>query len=272
MSLLDIHVNASTDSPVEIFEAGTGHGSLTLQLCRAVHAANPPGHPRGAVVHSIDVSARHSAHAQGVVAGFRRGIYTRDVEFYVGDPASWVKDQLAQRGGKPFLTHALLDLPGTENYISALSEALLPDGVLGVFCPSVTQIGDCLKVMRRDGLRLGRDCVLEFPPHAMGVGAGLRGWNVKYAVVRARAKGKVEVVGGEEGEVVADTGAEAELVDGDEGSSGSEISSDTEAIQSKEIPAVDGAEAQEVLVCRPSVGDRLVGGGFFAMFRKKGEC
>lgn len=169
--------------------------------------------------------------------GFRRGIYSADVDFHVSNPTTWINDELQRRSGAPFLTHAILDMPGPQEHIAAVSNALLPDGVLGVFCPSVTQIGDCLKVIRSAGLRLGKDMVVEFPPHSELVGAGLRTWNVKYAVVRARAK-------------EAESESEETLTDG-------------------ESADEDG---KEVLVCRPSVGERLVGGGFFGMFRKKGEC
>lgn len=46
VSQLDIHVGPpgsdhEPETPLEIFEAGTGHGSLTLFLARAIHAANP---------------------------------------------------------------------------------------------------------------------------------------------------------------------------------------------------------------------------------------
>ncbi|KAI9775263.1 MAG: hypothetical protein M1839_001315 [Geoglossum umbratile] len=59
VSLLDIHVSPPTLSedgpPLEILEAGTGHGSLTLHLARAVHAANiarPPLPPMQDVPYS----------------------------------------------------------------------------------------------------------------------------------------------------------------------------------------------------------------------------
>ena len=45
MSLLDLHPTSqlhSANSPIEILEAGTGHGALTLYLARAIHAANLP--------------------------------------------------------------------------------------------------------------------------------------------------------------------------------------------------------------------------------------
>lgn len=245
MALLDIHVAAGCAPPVEIFEAGTGHGSLTLQLCRAIHAANPTSascSPRSAILHSIDNSAKHSQRAAEVVHGFRRGLYSAHVDFHVGTPTAWVRAELERRGSAaPFLTHALLDMPSPQDHLGALADALLPDGVLGVFCPSVTQIGDCLRAVRTAGLPLGKEMVVEFPPHSELVGAGLRTWNVKYAVVRARAR-EAQGEGEAEGEGVG--------------------------VGEEDIEA----GAREVLVCRPSVGERLVGGGFFGIFRKKGEC
>lgn len=51
VSLLDIHVNppahGEKNEPIEVLESGTGHGSLTLHLARALQAANtvPPPRP-----------------------------------------------------------------------------------------------------------------------------------------------------------------------------------------------------------------------------------
>lgn len=49
--MMDLHpehpgeVDNEHDEPFEVFEAGTGAGSLTLHIARALHAANPPLHP-----------------------------------------------------------------------------------------------------------------------------------------------------------------------------------------------------------------------------------
>lgn len=145
-------------------------------------------------------------------------------------------------------------MPGPDKHLEALSNALLPDGVLGVFCPSVTQIGDCLKNIKKLGLWLGKDMVVEFPPHAELVGAGLRGWNVKYTVVRARAK---EAAAADMESMAEEAPVTETSAVGGEGAS-------------EEEEEEEGG--REVLVCRPSVGERLVGGGFFGIFRKKGEC
>ena len=48
VNMMDLHFDPSADEgegdgePFEIFEAGTGAGSLTIHIARAIHAANPP--------------------------------------------------------------------------------------------------------------------------------------------------------------------------------------------------------------------------------------
>ncbi|OJD36950.1 trna (adenine-n-)-methyltransferase [Diplodia corticola] len=136
VNLFDIHVSptepgAAFSPPLEILEAGTGHGGLTLHLARAIHAANPPlpeslraeytpvvdpEHPaeevtyestivdhmaehtleswkrqRRAVIHTVDHKAKTSKHAKKIVSGFRRGMYANAIDFHVGDVSAWIK-------------------------------------------------------------------------------------------------------------------------------------------------------------------------------------
>ncbi|KAF8242612.1 S-adenosyl-L-methionine-dependent methyltransferase, partial [Wilcoxina mikolae CBS 423.85] len=249
-SLLDIHVDAGGNSstpPLEIFEAGTGHGSLTLALARAVHVGNSHlktpvdsdgewKKRRGAVIHSLDISEKHSLHARTVVHGFRRGMYSPSVEFYVGDPTQWILQQIDGREG--FLYAVLLDLPGPESHLQAAAMSLLSDGIVGVFCPSITQIAACVKAVKDLKLPLVLDRVVEFPGGS-GVGAGLRTWDVRYARIRSRAvTRKLSVL-------------EAE-------------NKDREGQES-----VQAEEKEYEMVCRPTSFERSVGGGFFGMFRRK---
>ncbi|KAI9818338.1 MAG: hypothetical protein M1826_001400 [Phylliscum demangeonii] len=133
VSLLDIHVapfspTASGHGPrLEILEAGTGHGGLTLHLARAIQAANgcPPAEDSGAesrdgrlspsdaadttaltawkatrraIIHSVDLSDEYSRHAQQVVRDFRHGLYSPHIDFYSGMAVSdWVRQQLLRR-------------------------------------------------------------------------------------------------------------------------------------------------------------------------------
>jgi hypothetical protein len=121
---------------------------------------------------------------------------------------------------------------------------MVVDGVLGVWCPSVSQIMVAIKKVRSAGLPLAVDKFVEFPGGA-GLGAGLRRWDVRPAVIRSKA---------EEDDGEKKTPAETTEDDG-------------------EAPAETtkgGDDEEEPFVCRPAVGDRIVGGGFFAMFRKRG--
>jgi tRNA A58 N-methylase Trm61 len=151
VSLLDIHVDTysptSTSPPLEILEAGTGHGALTLHLSRAIHAANPPRlekstqlqsedgledavylgesvadldhgnvesqkKSRRAIVHTLDISKKHSKHASKIVEGFRHGLYAANVDFHVGDVSDWIASQKSSRNTEdPFLSYVFLDLP-----------------------------------------------------------------------------------------------------------------------------------------------------------------
>ncbi|KAL5606854.1 hypothetical protein BROUX41_003231 [Berkeleyomyces rouxiae] len=280
-SLLDLHPDASAQ-PLEIFEAGTGIGGLTLHLARAVHSANAPvppalrdalargaydlpsvrddaraplvedhhamrfGEPalqaqhdayvaaRRAVVHSLDVRHSHSRYAHKMVRGFRRALYLLDVAFHVAPIASFIEQRLAATGGAPFLTHAFLDLPEPEAHLDALMRALRPDATLLVFAPSITQIARVARWISdgeaRKPLRLEK--TLELP-------------------LATNNETSLRIgTGGKEWDVRYVKTKKALL----------------EAAQKHRN--TDAAADDDVLVCRPMVYQRIVGGGFIGVFRK----
>lgn len=292
VSLFDIHVSppalgpSTSDEPrLEILEAGTGHGALTLHLSRAIHAANSakpvgvdlaPAAPekeqeddskigddklapadddplsvwkasRKAVIHTIDVSAKYSKHARKVVRGFRHGLYADNVDFHVGDVSEWVEQEISRRadhqttgnGSTLFLTHAFLDLPSTHTHLSTVASALRNDGILIVFSPSITQIAECMQKIKQDGIPLFLDQALELGTNGT---SGGREWDVR--AVKPRAAMKKEDI------KVTPSDGEAAVRDVEQ--------------------VVSDAENQTPwsLVCRPKVGDRVVGGGFLGVFRK----
>ncbi|KAF1353491.1 S-adenosyl-L-methionine-dependent methyltransferase [Delphinella strobiligena] len=296
VSLFDIHVSppalgpsTSNEPRLEILEAGTGHGSLTLHLSRAIHAANPPkpvgvdlvpivskeeqeddteigavelapidDDPlsawkanRKAVIHTIDVSAKYSKHAMKVVRGFRHGLYADNADFHVGDVSEWVKQEITQRAdhqttgtdSTPFLTHAFLDLPSTHTHLSTVASALRNDGILIVFNPSITQIAECMQKIKQDGIPLFLDQTLELGTNGT---SGGREWDVRAVKPRAAMRK-------EEDDKVTPPDGEA-------------------AVREVE-QVVSDAENQTPwsLVCRPKVGDRVVGGGFLGVFRKMND-
>lgn len=284
VSLLDIHVDtaAAADStpPLEILEAGTGHGALTLHLSRALHAANPPAartsryaptqgpedavyggesisdleastlelwkQHRRAIVHTLDISSKHSKHAKKIVQGFRRGIYANNVDFHVGDVSAWIASQRTLRKtDDTFLSHVFLDLPSANHHLANIAPALHVNGLLAVFNPSITQIVECVEAIREHKMPYLLDQVIE-------LGAGtIREWDVRAVKPRATVK-REDPPSSIEGEHDAITAVkENEARDGE--------------------LAEDLAKQEEdkwALICRPKVGHQVVGGGFLGLWRR----
>lgn len=323
VSLLDIHVShqdptVERSTMLEILEAGTGHGGLTLHLARAIHAANLPlprkkhmvtsvqeintpsaksipntrisgsgletpfaptfditddsetriddaeliSH-RQAVIHSLDISPSHLHHAKKLVEGFRHGQYADDVEFYVGEVSAWIDQQLIQRGlhsheikDKAFLSHVILDLPGSQSYLEKAASVLHVNGTFIVFNPSITQIIACVKEIKLNMLPLELDRILEVDQGMVGG----REWDVRAmkprALARAEAEKKVNLE-----EECAPTGASNQDLTEDGGDSG------IDAKQNDTIKLVK-EEIDWYMVCRPKFTERWSGGGFVGVWKK----
>lgn len=203
---------------MEILEAGTGHGGLTLHLARAIHAANalrsntnsssrvdvgqlasrlekfaqncqrpgpeddlseqsrysyePSSDDRQAVIHTLDLSWKHSKHAEQIVKGFRRGLYANDIVFHVGDVSTWIDEQITNRGlgpdEKAFLSHIVLDMPSPSLHVEKAASALMTNGSLLTFNPSITQIISMVKMVKQLSLPLILSNVLELGLNVSG--------------------------------------------------------------------------------------------------------
>src|SRR4051794_23216614 len=103
VALLDIHAappERDDFEPLEILEAGTGHGSLSLQLLKAMHGANTKEGVTGAILHTIEKEAGVSELARTNLRNFRRGMYAGDgVRFYTGNVEHWLKEEVSRRRG-----------------------------------------------------------------------------------------------------------------------------------------------------------------------------
>lgn len=287
VSLLDLHVDTpsggpNAEPPLEILEAGTGHGALTLHLSRAIHAANPPlpkapsctsnqeegpedavylgesmadfhesvrdswKASRRAIVHTIDISDTYSKHAQKIVEGFRHGMYAGNVDFHVGDVSEWIAAQTrARKSQASFLSHVFLDLPKADSHFANIAPALHVNGLLAVFNPSITQIAECVEIVRKQKMPYLLDQVIE-------LGAGtIREWDVR--AVRPRAPRRKVATR------VPDIASIEEYLDPDL----------VKEVRGGER-AEDGAAKEEELamVCRPKVGQLVIGGGFLGLWRK----
>lgn len=266
VSLLDIHVASPTSTnepsyaqpPLEILESGTGHGSLTLHLSRAIATANP--HPpllsadeqtwtawkqsRRAILHSVEINEKTSAHAQKLIKGFRQGLYFPHIDFGVSDVASWVSAQ--QR--KQFLSYVILDMPGVHDVIERVVPAMKDDAVLMIFVPSITQIGDCVRIIKDRKLSLDMMQVTE-------LGEGLsngRLWDVR--LVQKRAQQKRARPGN----------LRAHLM----GIGNADVNSESLVLDRIEPTAEAEAEEPPVMVCRPKPGEMTMGCCYIGMWKK----
>lgn len=281
VELFDLHANpfhlndhADQSAPkLEILEAGTGHGALTLYLSRAIHGSNPPApefdgaedetsranaieawkRRRRAIIHTIEHSAKYSQHAEQTVKGFKHGIYHSNIDFHVTDVGAWTRKALNDRDEKPFLSHAFLDLPHAETHLEVLAKALRTNGCLIVFKPSITQILECVSAIKGAGILLELENVIEL---GVNGGSGGREWNVK-AVKTKSSNQHVPL---------QDSGYRDEAeVTGHEGSE-SETKTDFDNHMEESSPSTSERWS---MVCRPKVGERIVGGGFLGIWRKQ---
>jgi len=309
VSLLDMHPvpwteDQSTASPsLEILEAGTGHGSLTLHVSRAIAAANPPPltiavpqvnrddskrtpteaektltqawtewkQTRRAVLHTVEKVEANRGHAEKIVRGFRQGLYWPHIDFYAGDVSGWIQHQLALRRNrgrswnplsKPdddsFLDYVLLDMPGVQTQLKHVHAAMREGAKLIVFTPSVTQIGDCARVIQEASLPLAMERVLEL---GEGISNGRR-WDVRRVLPRNKDNSNIR-------QASSATAVEPDLEkQPSDAEDGSESRTAKETIDALADRLPEDEPEEPVMVCRPLVGERTMGGGFIALFRK----
>ncbi|KAI5458457.1 S-adenosyl-L-methionine-dependent methyltransferase [Mariannaea sp. PMI_226] len=259
VSLLDLNLSRPGEEddadapPFEIFEAGTGMGSLTLYLARALHAANPATTPslrdalctanylphefgleldaesqmafdayrssRRAILHTLDRNSKHSRAAHKLIRQYRRALYFPTIDFHVGSIEEYITGRLAQTGNQPFLSHAILDLPSAHDNALHVIQALMPNGLLVLFKPSISQIGDFQTWAKRTNQPVRFEKVIELP-------------------VSTTADGVRDTGGGREWDVKTVT------------------------------PKGADPDSQPVQVMRPKVGERVAGGGFVAVLRR----
>lgn len=282
------------EPPLEILEAGTGHGGLTLHLARAVHAANPitkakspicgqctaeeplaeqnsfAGQPsdgtpainaqrsqRRAVIHTLDVSPSHAKHAKEIVRGFRRGLYAGNVEFHVGDVSAWIDHQFIDRAS---------------DYSSSGHGQFLSHIILDL-PESFRHLAKAASALRTDGVlmifnpsitqivravKLVREESLPLKMECViEVGPGIAGgrdWDVR--AVRPRKAILLENKGNDDVNQLHDHHNEEVILD------------ETQSLP-EESPDITVTEPETYeMICRPKVTEVGKGSGFLAVWRK----
>ncbi|RDA90601.1 hypothetical protein CP533_6921 [Ophiocordyceps camponoti-saundersi (nom. inval.)] len=239
VSLLDLHParpgeDDDDEPPFEVFEAGTGVGSLTLHLARALHAANPPvprtlrralcaapAHrdpeiacadlgpedqaaldaykaSRRLILHSLDQSDSRVKAAFKFVRHFRRALYLPTIDFHVGTVNAYISQRLVASEGRPFLSRAVLDLAAPEESAAPVVQALHPGALLIIFQPSISQIAEFQAWCTETSQPMLLEKVIELPVTTVTRGlndtGGGRPWTVKMGTVRADGGKSVQIM------------------------------------------------------------------------------
>jgi hypothetical protein len=231
-------ISGQNETPVEAAKPITSEESTEMQNWRA---------GRRAVVHTVDISEKHSNHARKVVKNFRHGLYYNNVDFHVGD----IPDFFASRKSslQQFLSHVILDMPSpsSDNRLSLVSQHLQIDGKLLVFNPSVTQIVDCMQTIKEQRLPLVLDSVLELGGGTLGG----REWDVRTAKIKSAQR---------------EQAASEAVIPGFWDS----LMGRLWKTKRQNIPE-SKAQKDWAVVCRPKFNDRVVNGGFLGVWRRMRE-
>lgn len=133
-----ILVYADIFEGAHVLEAGTGSGSLTLALVRAVGES-------GLVV-SYETRADHHERAAANVAAWHSGTKPANLELRVGDVFEGVPERDLDR--------LVLDVPEPWRAVGTTTESLAPGGVICCFLPTVPQVSQTVEALRAGGFAL----------------------------------------------------------------------------------------------------------------------
>ncbi|CAD6456855.1 ebbf0ab2-92d8-48ce-840b-b256193153db [Sclerotinia trifoliorum] len=236
------------ENKLEIFEAGTGAGSLTLHLARAIHGANTRAPPipklpktKSKVNPDDDIyryggkfgerndkmnelynewrsqrrAVIHSLdlnenHSRHAQRTIRN--YRHGAYFpHIDFHVGTIHSYLSKRLEQTqdvFLDHAILDIPAIQDEMEIVGKCLKPNGRLVTWCPSITQHMKCLEAVKSKKLHFVLDRVLELGSQ---LSTGGREWEVRS--VKPRALIKAEMKANEERMAEEDIAEAASAVD-----------------------------------------------------------
>lgn len=120
-----------------VVEAGTGSGSLTLALSRAVG-------DEGSVI-TYELREDHHAQAVGNIEGWfaAQGKKPDNVDLRIGD----VFEGIPERG----VDRMVFDMPEPWHAIGPTTESLAPGGILCSYLPTIPQVSQTVEAMRQGG-------------------------------------------------------------------------------------------------------------------------
>lgn len=179
----------------------------------------------------------------------------------------WIEKQLESREQESFLNYVFLDMPGSERYLRKVVAAMKENAMIAVFVPSITQIGDCVREIILQDLPLRMEKTLELGD---GISNG-RLWDVRLAFKRAKdameEQSTIGVTPFEEEQTVREEVDTEGVIP-----STSPEQYEHDVLASTALRSSDCARKEErVMVCRPKVGERVIGGGFVGLWRRTSQ-
>ncbi|MFN2490310.1 MAG: tRNA (adenine-N1)-methyltransferase [Actinomycetota bacterium] len=123
-----------------VAEAGTGSGSLTLALARAVG-------PSGTII-SYEIRDDHNARAAANIAEWYEGLGDKpeNIELRIGDMFEGIPERDLDR--------IVLDVPEPWRALDAAADSLAPGGIMCCYVPTVPQVVNTVEAMRAAGFSL----------------------------------------------------------------------------------------------------------------------
>ncbi|RDW71176.1 hypothetical protein BP6252_07739 [Coleophoma cylindrospora] len=297
VSLLDLHPTApneaNKDDRLEIFEAGTGHGGLTLHLARAIHAANTAAPPiplkkRGEAVappvteNDIDAVAPpesieniEAEQAAATEEAYKNWMHKRRAVIHTLDAAE-AHSLHAQRVVRSFrdgiyFPHVDFHVGGIPEYLTSrladTKEPFLEHAILDL--PGIHDYLEIVgKALRPNGI------LITFCPSITQVLScvhEVKDNKLPFLLEKVLETGISAGVGGREWDVrtvrpkalvKAEVAAREQLGDADEA-----LDSLDEDAQADAEPTTESSRGWEA-VCRPKVAARVTGGGFVGVWRR----
>jgi tRNA (adenine57-N1/adenine58-N1)-methyltransferase len=152
-----------------VLEAGTGNGSLTLYMARAVAESGS--------IDTFDVVETHSLTAQKHVERYQRGRYRKNVHFHLGPVADTLPHDLEHEAYDAIA----LDMPEPYDTIPKLLPYLKNDRFIVCYLPNMTQVLQLAELIIE--MPLVMDACIE---------AEWKEWEVRATHIRSRLKNKKE--------------------------------------------------------------------------------
>ncbi|CAG8585741.1 6499_t:CDS:2 [Ambispora gerdemannii] len=153
-----------------ILEAGSGNGSLTLYLARALYPAGS--------VHSIEKDPKYLRRAKLNIAKYCRGMYSPYVTFSEGT-ISQVLNSLPS--DSPKYDGVALDMAEPEKELPAILNWLENDRFIVCCLPNMTQVLKLLMEIKTKGYELSTGKIFE---------ATWKNWDIRPTVIKAKQKDK----------------------------------------------------------------------------------